>query len=186
VRRQPTSTARDELHSRFSSKAVAGQPAEIHRQSATSERFLDLARAGVVALPTHADVLGATAKAFGREGATVHLAGRTHESLDKVAAEIRSAGGAAEVAVVDALDEKAVDEHANAVAAGAGGIDISMNVITHPHTHGIPMAEMDVDDFMAPVDTAARTTFIISMAAARLVARSASRLWRVRVVPGAC
>ena len=48
---------------------------------------------------------GATARAFGREGATVHLAGRTQESLDKVAAEIRSAGGAAEAAAVDALDE---------------------------------------------------------------------------------
>jgi NAD(P)-dependent dehydrogenase (short-subunit alcohol dehydrogenase family) len=48
---------------------------------------------------------GATARAFGREGATVHLAGRTQESLDKVAAASRSAGGAAEVAAVDALDE---------------------------------------------------------------------------------
>jgi NAD(P)-dependent dehydrogenase (short-subunit alcohol dehydrogenase family) len=110
---------------------------------------------------------GATGRAFAREGATVHLAGRTQESLDKVAAEIRSAGGAAEVAVVDALDEKAVDEHADAVAASASCIDISMNVITHPHTHGVPMAEMDVDDFMAPVETAARTTFITSRAAAR-------------------
>ena len=95
-----------------------------------------------------------------------------------MAAEIRSAGGAAEVAVVDALDEKAVDEHANASAASAGGIDISMNVITHPQTHGVPTAEMDVDDFMARSIPAARTTFITSMAAARLVARSASRLRR--------
>jgi 3-oxoacyl-[acyl-carrier protein] reductase len=110
---------------------------------------------------------GAAARAFGREGATVHLAGRTRETLNAVAEAIRSAGGAAEVAVVDALDEKAVDEHADAVAAGAGGIDISMNVITHPYTHGVPMAEMDVDDFMAPVDTAARTTFITTRAASR-------------------
>lgn len=36
---------------------------------------------------------GAVARAFAREGAKVHLAGLTHESLEEVAEEIRSAGG---------------------------------------------------------------------------------------------
>jgi 3-oxoacyl-[acyl-carrier protein] reductase len=110
---------------------------------------------------------GAVARAFAREGARVHLAGRTPESLEAVAGEIRSAGGAVETAQVDALDEKAVDDHADAVAAQAGGIDISFNLITHPHSHGVPLAEMGVDDFMAPVETAARTTFLTARAAAR-------------------
>ena len=110
---------------------------------------------------------GAVARAFAREGATVHLTGRTLETLERVADEIRSAGGAAETAVVDALDEGAVDRHADDVAAAAGGIDISFNLITHPHTHGIPLAEMAVDDFMAPVETAPRTTFLTARAAAR-------------------
>jgi len=110
---------------------------------------------------------GAVARAFAGEGARVFLAGRTATTLDQVAGEIRSAGGAAETAVVDALDEDAVDRHADAVAAEAGGIDISFNLITHPHTHGTPLAEMDVDDFMAPVQTAARTTFLTARAAAR-------------------
>ena len=110
---------------------------------------------------------GAAARAFAREGARVFLAGRTLAPLEEVAEDIRSAGGVAETAQVDALDEKAVDEHADAVAEAAGGIDISFNLITHPYTHGTPLAEMDVDDFMAPVDTAARTTFITARAAAR-------------------
>jgi 3-oxoacyl-[acyl-carrier protein] reductase len=110
---------------------------------------------------------GAVARAFAREGATVHLAGRTLETLERVANEIHSAGGAAETAVVDALDEGAVDRHADDVAAAAGRIDISFNLITHPHTHGIPLAEMAVDDFLAPVETAARTTFLTARAAAR-------------------
>jgi 3-oxoacyl-[acyl-carrier protein] reductase len=84
-----------------------------------------------------------------------------------VAEEIRSAGGAAETAEVDALDERVVDAHADAVAADAGGIDISFNLITHPYTHGIPLADMAADDFMAPVETAARTTFLTARAAAR-------------------
>ncbi len=73
---------------------------------------------------------GAVARTFAREGAKVHLAGRTLESLDEVAEEIRSAGGAAETAQVDAMDETAVDQHADAVAASAGGIDISFNLIS--------------------------------------------------------
>jgi 3-oxoacyl-[acyl-carrier protein] reductase len=110
---------------------------------------------------------GAVARAFAREGATVNLAGRTLETLERVASEIRSAGGAAETAVVDALDEGDVDRHADDVATAAGRIDISFNLITHPHTHGVPLAEMAVDDFLAPVETAARTTFLTARAAAR-------------------
>jgi 3-oxoacyl-[acyl-carrier protein] reductase len=70
----------------------------------------------------------AVSRAFAREGATVYLAGRTQASLDVVAGRIHSAGGRAETAVVDALDETAVDEHADAVAARAGTVDISFNL----------------------------------------------------------
>jgi 3-oxoacyl-[acyl-carrier protein] reductase len=110
---------------------------------------------------------GAVARAFAREGARVFLAGRTPARLEAVAEEIRSAGGTVEAAQVDALDERAVDQHADAVAADAGGIDISFNLIAHPYTHGIALAEMAVDDFLAPVQTAARTTFLTARAAAR-------------------
>ena len=48
---------------------------------------------------------GAAARAFAREDAKVHLAGRTLESLEEVAGQIRSAGGVAETAQVDAIDE---------------------------------------------------------------------------------
>jgi len=74
---------------------------------------------------------GAVARAFAREGATVFLAGRTLAKLDEVAEAIRSAGGVAETAHVDALDGKAVDEHADAVAATAGSVDISFNLVSH-------------------------------------------------------
>jgi 3-oxoacyl-[acyl-carrier protein] reductase len=110
---------------------------------------------------------GAVARAFARERATVFLAGRTEAALDGVAADIRAAGGVAETAVIDALDEEAVDRHADAIAAEAGTIDISFNLIPHPHKHGVPFHEMDVHDFMAPVEVAARTTFLTARAAAR-------------------
>ena len=117
---------------------------------------------------------GAVARAFAREGARVFLAGRTRATLEEIAEAIRSAGGTAETAEVDALDEQAVDQHADAVAGDAGGIDISFNLITHPFTHGTPLAEMAVDDFMAPVQTAARTTFLTARAAARHMIRQRS------------
>jgi NAD(P)-dependent dehydrogenase (short-subunit alcohol dehydrogenase family) len=110
---------------------------------------------------------GAVARAFGREGARVFLSGRTRETLEAVAEEIRSAGGQAETSVVDALDEKAVDEHADEVVSAAGSLDVSMNVITHPATHGTPLHEMSVDDYMDSIEVAAKTTFITSRAAAR-------------------
>ena len=117
---------------------------------------------------------GAVARAFAGEGARVFLAGRTLSKLERVAGEIGSAGGVAETAQVDALDEQAVDEHADAVAADAGGIDISFNLITHPYAHGTPMAEMALADFVAPVETAVRTMFLTSRAAARHMIRQGS------------
>jgi len=59
-----------------------------------------------------------------------------------VAEEIRSAGGVAETAQVDALDERAVEEHADAVAEKTGGIDISFNLISYQDVQGTPLAEM--------------------------------------------
>ncbi len=109
---------------------------------------------------------GAVARAFAREGARVFLAGRTEETLEEVAEEIRSAGGQAETAMVDALDEKALTSHADALTKEGGSLDVSFNSITHPHTHGTPLVEMDVDDFMAPVNVAARTHFLTVKAAA--------------------
>ena len=114
---------------------------------------------------------GAMARAFAREGARVFLAGRTAATLDRVAADIRAAGGSAETAVLDALDERAVDEHADAVAAEAGSLDISVNVITHGDVQGTPIDEMDVEDYLRPVTTAVRTTFLTVRAAARHMKR---------------
>jgi 3-oxoacyl-[acyl-carrier protein] reductase len=117
---------------------------------------------------------GAVARAFAREGARVFLAGRTLAKLETVADDIRSAGGRADTAEVDALDEKAVDEHADAVADEAGSLDISFNLITHPAVHGTPLAEMEVEDFMTSIVTAVRSSFLTSRAAARHMVRQRS------------
>src|SRR5262245_11877140 len=107
---------------------------------------------------------GAVARAFGREGASVFLAGRTRATLDAVADDIRAAGGTADTAELDALDEASVDAHAAAIS---GGIDISFNLVALGVVQGTPMAEMDLADFMAPIDAAVRSYFLTARAAAR-------------------
>ena len=101
---------------------------------------------------------GAVARGFAREGARVFLAGRTLSTLEPIAKEI-----GAERAVVDALDGAQVDAHADTI----GRIDISFNAITHNDVQGTPMAEMDVEDYLAPVLAAVRTNVLTWQAAAR-------------------
>ncbi len=118
----------------------------------------------------------AVATAFAEEGARVFLAGRTRARLDKVADGIRAAGGRAETAEVDALDERAVDDHAAAVAA-EGGIDVSFNLIGHGDVQGTPLVEMALADYERPVLTAVRTQFLTARAAARhMIARGAGAI----------
>lgn len=116
----------------------------------------------------------AVASAFAREGARVHLAGRTGAALDRVAAGIRAEGGQADVAEVDALNERAVREHADAVAAASGSLDVSISLVSMADVQGTPLAELSLADFERPVLTALRATFITAQAAARHMIRQGS------------
>jgi NAD(P)-dependent dehydrogenase (short-subunit alcohol dehydrogenase family) len=110
---------------------------------------------------------GGVARTFAREGATVFLAGRTKSTLQKVADEIVSAGGRAHVAVVDALDERAVEEHAKAVVDQAGGIDVSFNLTTRGDAQGTPLVQMTADDLVRAVVNGLRSNFLTARAAGR-------------------
>jgi NAD(P)-dependent dehydrogenase (short-subunit alcohol dehydrogenase family) len=107
---------------------------------------------------------GAVAHAFADAGARIYLAGRSRARLEKVAGDIGDAAGVAEV---DALDERAVIEHADAVAADAGGIDIALNAVSFPFVHDTPFAELAVEEVMRPIETFLRSNLITSKAVAR-------------------
>jgi len=109
---------------------------------------------------------GAMAGAFAREGASVHLAGRTAATLDAVAADIRAAGGRAETAVVDALDGQAVDAFVDDVVRRAGRLDISVNVVGIGDVQR-PLTDLSAEEFVQPVATALRTQFLTTRAAVR-------------------
>jgi NAD(P)-dependent dehydrogenase (short-subunit alcohol dehydrogenase family) len=110
---------------------------------------------------------GGVARAFAREGARVFLTGRNRAKLEALAASITAAGGAAEVAVVDALDEQAVEAHAQAVAGQAGSLDVSFNLIPRGDVQGIPLVDMAAADLLRAVDTGLRSQFITARAAAK-------------------
>jgi NAD(P)-dependent dehydrogenase (short-subunit alcohol dehydrogenase family) len=111
---------------------------------------------------------GAVARAFAREGARLFLTGRDVAKLDAVAEDVVAAGGAAETAQVDALDEKAVEEHLTAVVERAGGIDISFNTIgPGPAPHRAPLTELAGDAFVRPIAFYTSSNFITATAAAR-------------------
>jgi 3-oxoacyl-[acyl-carrier protein] reductase len=116
---------------------------------------------------------GAVARAFAREGAQVFLAGRTQLSLDKVADEIRSSGGATNTAIVDALDEQAVNKYVDEIVKQAGQIDISFNLISIGDVQK-PLLELSFKDFMQPIMNEMRTQFLTTQAAARYMLRRSS------------
>ena len=110
---------------------------------------------------------GAVAKAFAREGARVFLAGRTRETLEAVADDIRIAGGKADVAPVDATDHDRVEAHLAAVAAEAGPVKIMFNSVGLDDAQGELLTDMARERFMAPIVTAMKTWFSTGTVVAR-------------------
>jgi 3-oxoacyl-[acyl-carrier protein] reductase len=132
----------------------------------------------------HAIVVGAggsagaaIARQFAAEGAEVFLAGRTDSSLKETARQIGESGGQAHTAVLDALDEQAVDAFADQVASEAGRIDILVNAIgplAQEYGNGKSIVDLPVAEFMVPLTTIVRSQFITARVAARHMARQRS------------
>lgn len=124
---------------------------------------------------------------FAREGAKLFLTGRSKMNVEKVAKEINAAGGFAEAAQVDALDGNAVEDHLKMVMTKAGRVDISFNAIGVPNTKnilGIPLAEMDVDQFSLPIATYTRSYFLTArMAARQMIPNKSGVIMSVTALP---
>jgi 3-oxoacyl-[acyl-carrier protein] reductase len=84
-----------------------------------------------------------------------------------VARDIAASGGHAEIAELDAMDERAVERHADAVAQRAGRIDIAVNAVGIAHVQGTPFADLSLQDFTHPITAYARTNFLTARAVAR-------------------
>jgi NAD(P)-dependent dehydrogenase (short-subunit alcohol dehydrogenase family) len=105
---------------------------------------------------------GAVARAFAEEGATLFLTGR--RSVEAVANEL-----SAEASQVDALDEQMVDDHLQHVMETAGRVDISFDAIGLPNANilGVPLVELDLEQFALPIATHTTSYFLTARQAAR-------------------
>ena len=112
---------------------------------------------------------GAVARAFAREGATVFLTGRQLAPVEAVAKEIVAAGGAAEAAQVDALDEQAIDQHLQSVVDTVGRVDLSFDAVGIPSSNllGVPLVELEAERFSLPITAYTRSYFLTARLAAR-------------------
>lgn len=129
---------------------------------------------------------GAVARAFAREGARLFLTGRDVAKVDAVVEDIVSAGAVAEAGHVDALDEKAVEEHLDTVVESAGGVDISFNAIgPGPAPHRTALTELAAEAFARPIAFYTNSNFITATAAARRMSGQGSGvIVTLTAVPG--
>jgi NAD(P)-dependent dehydrogenase (short-subunit alcohol dehydrogenase family) len=117
----------------------------------------------------------AVARNFAREGAKLFLTGHNLATVEAVAQDIVSAGGSAEAAQVDALDEQAIDQHLRSVTEKATRVDVSFNAIglPTPKTRA-PLVELDLEQFSLPITTYTRSNFLTARLAARRMVASRS------------
>jgi NAD(P)-dependent dehydrogenase (short-subunit alcohol dehydrogenase family) len=129
---------------------------------------------------------GAVARAFAREGAKLFLTGRLRPPVEAVAEDIVAAGGSAEAAEVDALDEQAVDKHLQFVIDKAGRVDISFNAVGIPDTKilGVPLVKLDVEQFSLPITAYTRSYFLTArLAARRMIPNKSGVIMTVTAIP---
>jgi NAD(P)-dependent dehydrogenase (short-subunit alcohol dehydrogenase family) len=129
---------------------------------------------------------GAVARAFARDGAHVFVTGRRLSAVAGLAKEITDEGGYARAAQVDALDEGAIERHADDVVQRMGRIDISFNAIGIPQggIQGTSLVELPVENFNFPITTYATSHFLTARAAARhMVERAAGVILTLTATP---
>ena len=70
---------------------------------------------------------------------------------------------------IDALDERAIDDHLDHVISEAGRVDISFNAIGLPDTNivGVPLVDLDAEQFALPITAYATSYFLTARLAAR-------------------
>jgi NAD(P)-dependent dehydrogenase (short-subunit alcohol dehydrogenase family) len=112
----------------------------------------------------------ATARAFAAEGADVLVLGRTVADLEDTVAQITADGGQAWLVPCDVTDEAQIEEAVGRAARRWGRIDVLVN------NAGIdddtPFLEIDRARWRAVIDTNLTGVFLMSQAAARVMART--------------
>lgn len=138
---------------------------------------MDLSGKNAVVFAATGAIGSEVARSFGRAGANVFVSGRNADRLEQLVDEIRSAGGTASAAIVDATDVRAVEAYVAAVVAEVGRLDATFNAI------GLPPRELaypavsttqPLDDFFKPLHSILGSTFLTSRTVGAQMARQGS------------
>ncbi|HXS37496.1 MAG TPA: SDR family oxidoreductase [Flavipsychrobacter sp.] len=131
--------------------------------------------------------IGSTvARTFASEGAKVYLTGRSLEVLEAVQKKIILAGGKAEIARVDALNEQEINAHMKALIAREGKVDITFNAIAIPQTgiQGVPLLELPIENFNLPIKTYTMSHLLTARAAAHnMIEKGSGVILSITAIP---
>ena len=119
----------------------------------------------------------AVAREFAAEGAEVFLGGRTKSNVEKATNQVTAAGGKAHVAVIDTLDDAAVNECFEGIVKQTGGIDVVVDTagpVTKQYGNGKIAVELPIEEFMVPLETMVKSRFITARAAPRHMTKQRS------------
>lgn len=111
---------------------------------------------------------------FAREGAKVHLCGRTSDTINAVFDEVSKAGGQATANALDASNAEAVQEHFQRIDKDHGPVEISFNLIGVQDSQGNALTNMTLDDYLRPISIGTATHFITATEAVRHMERHGS------------
>jgi NAD(P)-dependent dehydrogenase (short-subunit alcohol dehydrogenase family) len=101
----------------------------------------------------------AAATLFAAQGASVVVAARDEEALDRLTAEIARAGGEASAVATDVTDPAAVERLVATTIERYGRLDGAFNNAGHGHRPA-PLAELDPDEFARILDVNLRAVFL--------------------------
>ena len=90
-------------------------------------------------------------------------------------------------AQVDALDEEAIDAHLQSVIDAMGRVDISFNAvgISNTKTLGVPLLELDLEQFSRPIADYTTSYFLTARLAARcMIPNKSGVIMTVTALPG--
>ena len=123
------------------------------------------------------EIAGAVARSFSQHGAKVYVTARNLDAVKALAKEIKTNGGSAEAAKVDALNESEIDNFLKKVASDNGKLDVVFNGIgaNYSEMGGRPPTMVATfGQFMSPMEKICGSQFLTSRVAAKYMIQTQS------------
>lgn len=124
------------------------------------------------------DIAGAVARSFSEQGAKVYVTARNLDAVSALAHQIKTSGGKAEPAKVDALNETEIENFIKKVTVDNGRLDVIFNGIGADYNEmggRPPTIVATFEQFMAPIEKICGSQFLTSRVAAKYMIQTQSK-----------